>query len=204
MFNILDLPEKLVVGDGIELLRDTKKHIGKYELSDIVWYEYRITNHKEKGIVYDNIGLTFFKITEEVRLSAEKSIIENNVTKAGVIRPHIDYGTGNIHPSKEYVEEMAKQEKVFQLVLCKGLGPNTPMENGENIYLYKNRPRQKGARIHKACYYPLIEDDPTLYNDWRYRLLQEMWDKLFHDQKAEFASDCELDNVDSMKFHVAL
>ena len=181
---MINLPLEIEV-DGIELSLDTdekknkqKEHHGRGGLSDIKWFEYKIANHKEKGIVYDNIKLMPFKITEEIRSNAEKSIIENGVTNKGVIRPHIDYKSGNIHPSKEDVEIMATQG-VYQLVLCKGLGPKTLEENGENFYLYKNLPRHQGIRIHKACYYPLIEDDQSLHDDWRYKLLQEVWNKAF-------------------------
>ena len=174
MFDIQNLPKELIVGNGIELLLDTKMHRGINGLKNIVWYEYKIVNHKEKGLVYNNICLSPFKITEEIRSLAAKNIIEKNISSQDTPLPNIDYRSGNIHPSREFIERL-NFEKVLQLVLCNGLGPNTPNENEEDAYIYKNSPLQKGAKVHKACYFPLIEDDQNLYEDWRYKLLQEVW-----------------------------
>ncbi len=135
MIDIKSLPSELFVGDGIKLELDSKLHYGRDNLRDIEWYEYKIVNHEEKKIIYDNICLSFFRITEEIRLEASKNIIEKRVSYAETIRPHIDYNSGNVHPSKEFIK-IHNTNEILQLVLCKGLGPNTKNQQEDNVYIY--------------------------------------------------------------------
>ncbi|SHN00448.1 hypothetical protein SAMN02746066_04329 [Anaerosporobacter mobilis DSM 15930] len=170
------LPSKLILENGINLVLDEKIHYGKENLSDISWYQYKIVNNKELGIVYDNICLSLFRITELVRIEASKEIIKKRVSKKETVRPHIDYMTGNIHPSKEYIANQNKLGKIQQLVLCNGLGPHIPEKQlDDDYYVYKNCARQSGSKVHKACYYPLIDNNLNLQDNWRYQLLEEIW-----------------------------
>ena len=180
---IRKLPIKIEI-ERISLELDKKIHRGRNNLSDIIWYKYKIVN-KEKDIFYDSVCLCFFKITEEVRIEAAKRIISKGVSKEETERPHIDYKTGNIHPNKKYVEEQ-NNGKIKQLVLCNGLGPGALKKQiNDNFYVYKNTPRQFGIKIHKACYYPLIDDNQNLKNDWRYKFLENIWKNIDDGLKEE-------------------
>lgn len=172
-----NLPRKIELKSGICLeMTKYRIHRGRNELSDIFWYQYKIVNNEEHGIMYDNICLSLFKITEEVRNKAEGKIIQERVSQAE--RPNIDYKTGNIHPCKYYVK-CQNNGKIQQLVLCKKRGPRTPEKQvDDNFYVYPSDSGRSGAKIHKACYYPMIEDDPNLHNDCRYRLLKEVWNEI--------------------------
>lgn len=172
------LPKQFTLKNGAQLVLDEKPHQGTGNLSDIVWYQYKIINCGKLGIGYDNVCLSPTRITESVRVEASKNIFKDGVSKKETVRPHIDRSSGNIHPSKEYVSEQNNGE-IHQLVLCNGLGPHTPVKQvDDDYYVYKNTPRQAGAKVHKACYYPLIDDGLNLKNDWRYQLLEEVWDKI--------------------------
>jgi hypothetical protein len=180
------LPEE-ICANGIKLRLDTSTHKGICNLTDIKWYEYKIVNSDTLDIKYDNVAVMSFAITKDIRKLAEKNIIERNVSSKETPRPHIDYETGNVHPSKEYVKENG-YEVVRQLVLGRRLGPKTPDIKNYNdceMYFYKNTPRQKGCLIHKACYYPLIEADKSLESDWRYKLLSEIWKAIPDELKDE-------------------
>ena len=163
------LPKEIVLDNGMKFEKTYRRSTGKGELKDITWHKYVITNHEDFDMEYDAVILSFFKITEEERKNASKSIINGGVSTAA--RPHIDGKTGNIHPTKEYVEEQGK-EIIKQLVLCRGQGPNTPQAEISNDY-YVNC-----VRVHKACYYPLIKEEPALTEDYRYMLLEMLWNKL--------------------------
>ncbi|AVK51274.1 hypothetical protein AXY43_26480 [Clostridium sp. MF28] len=170
------LPREISLEKGINLVLDEKKHNGKDNLSDISWYQYKIVNNEELGIVYDNICLSLFRITESVRIEASKEIINNGVSKKETLRPHIDYKSGNIHPNKEYIANQNELGEIQQLVLCNGLGPHNPEKQlDDDFYIYKNSERQSGTKVHKACYYPLIGKKLNLQNNWRYQLLKEIW-----------------------------
>ena len=172
-----ELPKEICVS-GIKLVLDKHEHKGIGNLKDISWYEYKIVNSDALNINYDNIAVSSFAITKEIRKLAAKNIIEERVSYKETIRPHIDYKTGNVHPSEEYIKKN-NDEKVRQLVLCRGLGPKTPEINKDkNIYFYQNNPGQSACRIHKACYYPLIEEDESLKENWRYKLLAEIWSNI--------------------------
>lgn len=174
-------PSEIGTKNGIHLVLNKKMHCGRNNLSDIIWYQYKIMNSKELGIVYDNVCLCLCRITESVRIEASRNIIEKGVSKDETVRPHIDYLSGNIHPSKEYIANQCNG-KIQQLVLCKGLGPHVSQKESEqneqlaiDFYRYKNRPRQLGTNVHKACYYPLVDSNLNLQNNWRYKLLEEIW-----------------------------
>lgn len=174
MIDIAHFPRELFIA-GIELSLDTRKHSGIGDLADIFWYKYRIVNQERPPVAYDCVCMSPFRITKEIREAAKVNIVEHGVSRPGTCRPNIDYRSGNIHPDKEYVKG---KDRVAQLVLCRGLGPNTPKDVGTDMYLYKNRPRQLGARIHKACYFPLIEDDPQIQSDWRFIFLSKVWEQI--------------------------
>lgn len=179
--NILNnLPSQIKLDIGkckIHLELDKKSHRGKNNLSDIFWYVYKIKNNNELEIAYDNICLSLFKITESIRIEASKNIIANEVSKSKTKRPHIDYKSGNIHPSKEYVENQ-NDGKIKQLVLCNGLGPCTNEQVNTDFYIYKNSPRQSGSKVHKACYFPPIDNNTNLQDNWRYKLLKKIWENI--------------------------
>ena len=66
------LPSKLTIGNGIELETNKRRHTGQNNLNDIIWYEYKIVNYKEKNLEYDNICISFCKVTELERQNAYK------------------------------------------------------------------------------------------------------------------------------------
>ena len=173
--NIADLPKEITLNTGVHLTLDIKKHQGIDNLSDIQWFVYDIVNREEFDMDYDNICLSLYRITEIVRSEAAKKIVQLGVSEFQTQRPHIDYITGNIHPSKAFVES-ENDGSIKQLVLCNGLGPHTPkVREDEKVYVYRNSPRQSGAKVHKACYYPLIDYEQGLEDNWRYKLLEEVW-----------------------------
>lgn len=173
MEHINNLPNEITLKNEISLvLNDNKPHHGRRNLSDISWYQYNIIIPKGLEIEYDNVCLSSFRITETVRIEASKNIIKNGVSNKDTVRPHIHSVSGNIHPSKEYVAKQ-KNDKIQQLVLCNGLGPNTPKEQLDtDFYVYN------GARVHMACYFPLIDNKLNLQDNWRYKLLEEVWEKI--------------------------
>jgi hypothetical protein len=184
-----------VAGKGEFILRKCERlKFGKNNLSDIKWYEYKIVNNDILDLKYDSVAVMSFAITEEIRESAAENIITNKVSDEKTPRPHIDYKTGNVHPSKEYVKENG-YEVVRQLVLGRRLGPKTPDIKNYNdceVYFYKNTPRQRTCLIHKACYYPLIEKDKSLEDDWRYKLLSAIWKAIpdeLKDEKVNLVSE---------------
>lgn len=158
--------------------RNGKIHTGIGELSDIEWYEYKITNSEEIGLPYDNIALSLFAVDDATRKKAAETIVKEKITSKDTKRPNIDYNTGNIHLDITWLNDNPNKT-IKQLVLCKGPGPKTTNEgNDHNFYCYKNTKREKGCYVHKACYYPLIEEDNALHNDWRYKLLESLWKEL--------------------------
>lgn len=177
------LPKEICV-EGITFVLDDASHKGIGNLRDIKWYEYKIVNADALNVKYDNVTVCTFAITRDIRKLAEKNIIERNVSAEETPRPHIDYKTGNIHPCKKYVQDN-DGEIVRQLVLCRGLGPKTPEIEEVDAYVYKNKPRQRVCRIHKACYFPLIEADDSLKENWRYKLLSEIWKRIPDELKNE-------------------
>ena len=94
MIDIQKYPGEFSIRD-IKLILDTRKHCGKGSLSDIFWYEYKILNHRKKDLIYDNICLSPYRITERIRAAAEKNIIEKDITDTNTIRPNIDYRTAD-------------------------------------------------------------------------------------------------------------
>lgn len=130
------LPKEIILKNGINLVLDEKKHNGKNNLSDISWYQYKIVNNKELGIAYDNICLSLFRITESVRIEASKEIINDGVSKKETVRPHIDYKSGNIHPSKEYIENQNDFIKYSNWYYVMDLVHITPKNNWMMIFMY--------------------------------------------------------------------
>lgn len=159
-------------------------HHGSGSLNYIKWYEYQlpsdIGNYIEEINCYDNIALSFFRITPECKKNAEKNLINEGVSKINCHLPHVHTKYGNIHPGIEYVEQYG--DKIYQLVLCKGLGPKL---NIKNIYNETNPKKDnlyqtisQGLYVHKASYYPLIYDEEEIKEDVRYLFLSVIWDKL--------------------------
>lgn len=176
------LISNIVLDCGITLELDTdckgnpKLHRGKRALKDLCWYEYKIISNDD-SIQYDNIALSPYLIDEDILELARENISKNKVTDPNASRPNIDYKTGNIHPEK--INISSDNIEIKQFVLCKGLGPITAIEEGsDDYYLYKTTNRQKGKRVHKACYYPMISEDKSLENNWRQQLLSELYAKL--------------------------
>ena len=172
-------PSKLTIGNGIELETNKRRHTGQNNLNDIIWYEYKIVNYKEKNLEYDNICISFCKVTELERQNASKHVFETKVSLPETIRPHIDANSGNIHPSKEFIKKHTSRQ-ISQLVLCNGLGPSVKLSksldlsNNNDFYIYT-----KKKAVQKACYFPLIDEhDSNLVNNWRYKLLEELWEIL--------------------------
>lgn len=174
LFQADKMPTHIKLSDGTELEFDPKMHRGIKALADIRWYEYRITKAGKNAIGYDNVALSFFRITESIRKEAAARIIENGVSREDAVRPHVHNKSGNIHPSKADVKK-ADDGVIKQLVLCNGLGPNTADAEEKDCYVYRNTDRQKGARVPKTCYYPLINEDAGIVADGRSKLLEELW-----------------------------
>lgn len=107
---------------------------------------------------YDNIALSFFRITPECKESAETNFIKNGVTEPNCPLPHIDLKSGNIHPNQEYVEQY-DEKTISQLVLCNGLGPKISTSTGvgadnfdSEVNLYPNN--SDVLYVHKAFIIP--------------------------------------------------
>lgn len=174
---------------------DSKTHRGtvgrgyRSTIDNIWWYKYKIVSSDTD---YESINLMFFKVNEEIRNQASKVVFtstykclkdENGVTKKYCMSKypyaHIDGKSGNIHPGTKKVDELSKTyDKIRQLVLCRGSendpGPNTPnIEVSDEVYVYS-----KKTKVHKACYFPLIEDDEKLKENPRYKFLKEVASEL--------------------------
>ncbi|MBR6337017.1 MAG: hypothetical protein IKR76_04725, partial [Ruminococcus sp.] len=151
-------------GINITLTKSGEWHRGANKLSDIQWFLYEM---KIQGLIphineYDRIGFMFTPITKEN--FTDSMLVMINVSKENAVYRNIDLNTGNVHPSKEDVE-VAGYDEIKQLVLFNGNGPLTMqlVENDE-YYIY--------SAVHKACYYPLIEDNDDLKNNIRYKFLR--------------------------------
>lgn len=188
--NIVLTKDKFEVNKEITLTRKSYIHQGQGELKHIKWCEYQLPSdigeYIEELRSYDNIALSFFRITPECKESAETNLIKTGVTEPNCPLPHIDLKSGNIHPSQEYVEQY-DEKTISQLVLCKGLGPKISTSHGVcadeldqkyNLYpnLYPNN--SKKFYVHKASYYPLISEEEELKKDKRYLFLSFVWEKL--------------------------
>lgn len=156
-------------------------HKSRGELDYIQWCEYRLPSdigeHIKELSSYDNIALSFFRITPECKESAVKNLIETGVSEPNCPIPHIDLKSGNIHPSREYVNQYDKNT-ISQLVLCNGLGPKISTSHSvgaakDNLY-----PNNSDALyVHKASYYPLISEEEGLKGDVRYVFLSLVWEE---------------------------
>lgn len=177
-----DYKDKLTEDKKIILKRqDNKKnpiHNGTGSLNYIKWYEYKWKTKigVDELDCYDNIALSFFRITPKCKKDAEKNFIYNGVSKKDCPEPHIHTESGNIHPGKKYVEQYG--DKIYQIVLCNGLGPKINVTNKEN-----NLYQSEELYVHKASYYPLIEDEEELHDDIRYLFLKKVWEKLMDELK---------------------
>ena len=152
---------------------------GKGNLEDIEWFTYDIVGDIGLFDKYNKVAFMKLRITADML----KSFILANkyVTKISQIpRVNVDAKTGNIHPPKK---DDIKFDKVRQLVLFNGSGPLTPQFIKNNdYYIY--------SAVHKACYYPLINEDDKknkkrLMNDNRYKFLEAVWKALPPEIKEE-------------------
>lgn len=150
---------------SVELKLGNRLISGRNNLSYIKWYNYSIINHKELNLDYDCISLSFLRITRDELKKAAENIMLSGVSTADT--PNIDAFTGNIHASGESL----KTEKIQQLVLCSSKGPLLPRFFESDEYYYY-------TAVHKACYYPLIDDNNYFENDIRHILLKRLWNKL--------------------------
>lgn len=184
--NIVLTKDKFEVNKEITLTRKSYIHQGQGELKHIKWCEYQLPSdigeYIEELRSYDNIALSFFRITPECKESAETNLIKTGVTEPNCPLPHIDLKSGNIHPSQEYVEQY-DEKTISQLVLCKGLGPKISTSTGvgaDNFAsednLYPNN--SKKLYVYKASYYPLIREEERIKGDIRYLFLSLVWEKL--------------------------
>lgn len=178
--------DEFKVDKEITLTRKSYIHQGQGELKHIKWCEYQLPSdigeYIEELRPYDNIALSFFRITPECKESAETNLIKTGVTEPNCPLPHIDLKSGNIHPSQEYVKQY-DEDTISQLVLCNGLGPKISTRNGvgaDNFdsedNLYPNN--SNVLYVHKASYYPLISEEKGLKKDMRYVFLSLVWEEL--------------------------
>ena len=160
----------------IKLTRSNRLSTGRNDLSFIQWYTYKIDNKDELGLDYDCIAVSFARITQDILNQARERIIQIGVSTAQT--PNIDANTGNIHPSPKEVSK-APDRKVQQLVLCNGSSPLTSnfLETDE-YYFY--------TCVHKACYYPLIDDkdNERFKNDERTIILKAVWNALHNNKQT--------------------
>lgn len=181
--------DKLTEDKKIILESNGYKHSGINNLTYIKWYKYSWL--PKIGVdeldCYDNIALSFFRITKECKENAEKKLIDTGVSKDP--EAHIHTESGNIHPGMDYPTQFCKKksypqlitgngDKIYQIVLCNGLGPKINVTNKENN-LYKS----EELFVHKASYYPLIKDEEELHDDIRYLFLKKVWEKLMDELK---------------------
>ncbi len=142
---------------------------GKGDLEDIEWFTYDIVGDIGLFDKYNKVAFMKLRITADML----KSFILANkyVTKISQIpRVNVDAKTGNIHPPKK---DDIKFDKVRQLVLFNGSGPLTPQFIKNNdYYIY--------SAVHKACYYPLLDEKDTerFEKDNRYRFLKAVWEQI--------------------------
>lgn len=169
-----DLPDKLenISVDGkisnITLSKVNRLICGINNLDSIKWFRY-ICSDEIDG--YAAVNLMFFKIDKKMFDEARTRIALENVSLT--VTPHIDGNTGNIHPSHSDILKSG-YSKIRQLVLCANKksdpGPNTPnIEVTDDVYEYSLK-----TKVHKACYFPLIEDDEKLKDNWRYKFLKQI------------------------------
>ncbi len=184
------LPTEFALNNEKKLVKTTKSKSnhtrGRNNLKDLEWVVYKFTDgnadSSENG--YTHILFMPYCIIENIRTNASKNLVCKQVSTAE--RPHIDAKTGNVHPEKLNPENYTKIE---QLILVRVYGenhggPNLKCDdyNEKDYYTYKAEDKNKTAYVHKACYYPLIDENDenvkNLKNNWRYKLLEEIWEKL--------------------------
>ena len=165
--DILELDDEYTVkidNKAIVLKKIGNLRPGKNELKDIKWYVYSIPGDLELfDNKYDKVAFMFSKVSAD--------ILERLIPmKKGISKfpwENADVNTGNIHPPKE------DYKKIRQLVLFNGSGPLTlQFVETDEYYIY--------SAVHKACYYPLIDEKDTerLKDDNRYRFLKAVWEQI--------------------------
>lgn len=177
-----DFKDKLTEDKKIILTKQGNKRSGKGSLNYIKWYEYKWETKigVDELDCYDNIALSFFRITKDCKEKAEKNIKYKDLSSLDRNLPHVDGNTGNIHPGTDYAEYPKNQ-----IVLCDGPGPNIYNKNfNNNLYpANENLYHSKELYVHKASYYPLIENEEKLHYDIRYLFLKKVWEKLMDELK---------------------
>ena len=187
--SVLDIKEKIkskTIFDNLEL--DDKRHGGDGCTENIIWNRLNIKDIdiKEKGYGYINL-MHFYIDNKNQKEASLNPMLSGTQSNPNV---HIDFKSGNIHPGYDYVKKNSNK-KIRQIVLCQNSnsdpGPRLDNDNDEfkeeTHYVYK-RPRSI-MHVHKACYYPLIDDDETLKQNWRYKYLKTIYDKLVDEGLAE-------------------
>ena len=181
---------------------------GIRNLSDLRWYQYRILGGKEwLKHSFDRVLVMPYVIDDLVFNEAKEVVINGGVAAYDAPRPHVDFGTGNIHPAKLSVKEMPDEE-IKQLILTSGnFNPKTNQYDSHCFpkldekpdapyyeycancsYLQTKAPLSpKKIYVPKACYYPLIdkEDEKELEDSYAYQLLKAVWEKLVSLEELE-------------------
>ena len=156
----------------ITLIRGKRISYGRNNLKDIKWHVYKFDDKAREyfGNEYDGVAVMFTKITMDVLDEIEKGkrVYQTGVSTAD--RANADMNTGNIHPPKP---DKPNYDEIRQLVLFNDRGPLTPhFVETRNYYFY--------SAVHKACYYPTINDkDMSKYEDDKRRIfLKAVWKAL--------------------------
>ncbi len=174
---------------------------GIRNLSDLRWYQYRILdgsdwlNHR-----FDRVLIMPYRIDSVIYDVAKEVVINGGVASYDAPRPHVDFGTGNIHPDKLPVRDMPEEE-IKQLILTNGsfnvktnqydshCFPKLDEKPDASCYEYsancsylqlKGSLPNRRIYVPKACYYPLIDkqDEKELENSYAYQLLKAVWETL--------------------------
>ena len=165
--------------DDITLKFNNKLHIGRNELNNIKWFQFKFD--KELKGLYSAINLMFFKVDENTLNNSKKCVVIGGKGVSTMMVPHIDERTGNIHPGKGYVDSFG-HNKIYQLVLVNTSkvdpGPKTMnIEVTSDVYSYST-----DCLVHKSCYFPRI-DNSIPENDFRYEFLKQVCKKIYEYDK---------------------
>lgn len=190
----IDPPNNIKIKLGfseIELELEGKRRQGRNDINNHIWYVYKITSDSKRLDPYNKINLTTYRITkaritkgskilgEKVSQNAVDNVLDVGVSTAE--RPHVDFNTGNIHLNDNGISD-SKNNNEWQLVLCKDGGPKAkkPEEDERQYYEYtcSNKNHKESCFVHKACYYPLIDDEKSLRENWRYEFLAKVAEKI--------------------------
>lgn len=186
------------------LVQGTQSKNGNHStIANIKWFKLKITD-EELLNNHSYVNLLFFKIEEsEIKEAIKNNAIfkknekVNGLSKHKIINgidykmssykyAHIDGDSGNIHPGESIVGSF-KLDKIRQIVLCSKINGDAGPKCTCNDYNDKESYIFDDFHIHKACFYPLInnEDEDVLKNDKRYLYLKNIWDTIPSEFKEE-------------------